>query len=178
MPLNSDPSKESIGRIEQLVRKAESLPDPSARSLAADLVQAVMEYHATALERILQVVAAHDQEGSTIDELTSDELVSSVLVLHGLHPSDLNTRIHSAVEKLRQFFDPRGTIELLEVSAELVRVRFTGKRPGSGEAAKQVIEDALFEAAPEIQQLVVEGTEGQSDSNFVSLKDLVATLEI
>lgn len=178
MPLNSDPSKESIGRIEQLVRKAESLPDPSARSLAADLVQAVMEYHAKALERILQIIAAHDKEGSTIDELTSDELVSSVLVLHGLHPSDLNTRIHSAVEKLRQFFDPRGTIELLEASAELVRVRFTGKRPGSGAAAKQVIEDALYEAAPEIQQLVVEGTEGQSDSNFVSLKDLVATLEI
>ena len=162
-------------RIDELVRTTESLADPFARALAIDLVQAVMGLHATALSRILEIVSA----GGTLEAMAADDFVSSVLVLHGLHPDNLGTRVDRAIEKLRRFFDPRGAgITLLQADSELVRVRFTGARPGSGAAAKQVIEDVIYEAAPEIAALVIEGVDEQRESGFVPLTDLVPAQQV
>jgi len=165
--------KQFIGRIEELVRRVESLPDPSARDAAVDLVQGVMGLHAAALERVLEIVAAQGREA--VAALADDDLISSVLCLHGLHPDDLPTRVRRAMDKLHRYFDSRGSgIVLLELNAESVRVRFTGTRPGSGPAAKQIIEETIYEAAPEIGTLIIEGVE-ERDPGFVPLADLVAT---
>ena len=72
-------------------------------------------------------------------------------------------------------FDSRGAgITLLDVNGARVRVRFSGSRPGSGPAAKRVIEDVLYEAAPEMEDLIVEGVEEPPVSGFVPLSQLVA----
>jgi hypothetical protein len=156
-------------RIDELVQQIEAVPDPAARALATDLVQAVMRLHAEALERILALAP------ESIAAIAGDDLVSRVLVLHGLHPDDFDTRLARAMDKLQRFFDSRGAgIELLEASPELLRVRFTGKRPGSGPAARQTIEDAIYEAVPEAGGVFVE-VAGEGESGFVPLASLLAT---
>ena len=63
----------------------------------------------------MEVVAENGESGQrTIDDLGRDPLVSSLLVLYGLHPLDLETRVAQAVEKVQ----PRvrkggGELELL-----------------------------------------------------------------
>ena len=167
--------RESIAHIDELVRRIEALPDPFARALAVDLVQAVMTLHASALRRILQILGSTSNEGLVLEAMTGDDLVSSVLALHQLHPDDCNTRVRRAVDRLRRFFDSRGVaITLLELSSELVRVRLTAQRPGAGSAAKQIIEDAISEAAPEIGMLLIEGIEEKRDPGFIPLSDLIA----
>jgi hypothetical protein len=172
---NADsPSKESIGRIDELVHKVESLQDPAARASAVELVTAVMSFHAAALDRLMEIVT-ESASPNTIHLLTADETVASMLVLHGLHPDDLEARVRHALDKLTTFFDSRGAgITLLELSAQLVRVRFKGNRPGSGVAAKGIIEDVIYEAAPELEKLVIEGIEDRRDPSFVPLADLAA----
>jgi hypothetical protein len=166
-------SKELIGRIDELVHKTESAPDPFARELAVDLVQAVMSLHAAALTRILEIASEHG--ATTVAAIASDDLVSSILALHGLHPDDTETRVRRATDKLRRFFDSRGaSIVLLGIDAEVVRVRFTAARPGSGAVAKQMIEDAIYEAAPEIKTLMIEGVDEPRATGFVPLSDLAA----
>src|SRR5579885_2716236 len=107
-PANGSGAKESIARIDELVRRVESLPDAFARDAAVHLVQAVMGLHQSALDRIMEIVSAGAAGPAMVDALASDDLVSSVLALHGLHPDDVQTRIHRAIEKLQFYFDSRG----------------------------------------------------------------------
>jgi len=176
MPVDEKQASEAIARIDDLVHKAESLQDPSARAVAVDLAQAVLSLHATALHRMLEVVSSGGAAGAeAIAAMASDDLVSSVFVLHGLHPDDVETRVRRAFEKLRHHFDSRGAgIALLDLDSKTVHLRFTGSRPGAGPAARQVIEDAICEAAPEILNIVIEGVEEVRPSGFVPLTDLMS----
>ena len=155
--------------LEELIEQVSSLPDPNARALAIDLVQAVMSLHASALQRILELAP------EAAPALGADELVSRVLVLHGLHPDDFEARLARAIDRLKQFFDSRGAgIEVLETGPDRVRIRFTGNRPGARGSAKQAIEDAIYEAAPEVAELIIEGAE-EREPGFVPLASLLAT---
>jgi hypothetical protein len=162
-----------VAEIDELVRKVQQLPDP-ARTISVDLVQAVMNLHAAALERMLEVVAA--TAPATIEALAADELVSRVLVLHGLHPDDFTARLERALDRLQRHFDSRGArVEVLEAAPEVIRVRFTGNRPGAGAAARKLIEDVIYEATPEVGSLIVEGVEEEQPEGFVPLASLLAT---
>ncbi len=93
-------SQEWIDKIEELVRRAEALPDPKARGIAVDLLQAVLDFHAAGLERMMEIAADSGAAGEAIIErIATDDLTSSMLLLHDLHPDDLETRIERAVRK-------------------------------------------------------------------------------
>src|SRR5258708_6516551 len=88
--------------IEQLLGDLEAAADPNLRTTVQELMQLVMELHGAGLERILElIVASSDAGASLIQKLGRDELVSSLLVLHGLHPLDMEARITQALDKIR-----------------------------------------------------------------------------
>jgi hypothetical protein len=156
--------------IDELIQQVQALPDLRARASAIDLVQGVMSLHRAALERVLQLAP------EAVPTLAADECVARVLVLHGLHPDDLETRLGRAIERLERHFDSRGgQVEVIEAGPERVRLRFTGNRPGEGPAARRVIEDAIYEAAPEVGELIVEGAAEEHEAGFVPLASLLAT---
>ena len=64
------------------------------RAAAKELVQLLMDLHGSGLERILEIVFQSGESGRRIiDELGEDPLVSGLLILYGLHPDDLQTRV-------------------------------------------------------------------------------------
>ena len=167
----------SISQIDELVVKLNGLADPAARAVTVELLRAVMNLHAEAFERVLEIVAASAPE--IIAELGADELVSRVLALHGIHPHDFEVRFARAIDKLERFFDPRGAgIQVIEASPELIRIRFNGSRPGSGPTARKAIEDAIYEAVPEIGELIVEGIDVQQATGFVPLASLLTAQQV
>ena len=89
-------------RIGGLVQEIESIADPAVRAATKDLVQSLMDLHGEALEKALDIIAdAGDPGMNIIDRLGRDALVSSVLILYGLHPEDLETRVVKAVDRMR-----------------------------------------------------------------------------
>jgi hypothetical protein len=169
-PADGKSLEQSIGRIDELILTVEALPDPAARAVAVELVQAVMSLHAAALERLLETL-----DPAAVQAIAADEVLSRVLVLHGLHPDDCETRLARALDKLHTYYDSRGAgLEVLEAGRDLVRVRVTARRSGSASAARQAIEDAIYEAAPEVGGVIVEGGEEQAEG-FVPLSSLLAT---
>ena len=137
--------------IEPLVRKVQALPDPNARRTALDLVQAVMGLHASGIERMLEIVAESRCGDETIEALGNDGLVSSLLLLHDLHPLDLETRVTRALD--RPEFRSRGaSVELIAVTDGMVRVRIEG-----GHSLRTAVETALGEAAPDAVEIQIEG---------------------
>src|SRR6478609_196119 len=163
-------------KIEELVRQAEALPDPQARTLAIDLVSAVMELHAAALRRIVELARSPEHASHLTDAITADDFISAVLALHDLHPDPVGDRIKRSAEKVRQELRPSSMdLELKEVTDHCVRVRLIGGKPAARAAARHWIQSALYEAAPEIEEIVIEGAEDHSE--FVPLESLLASRE-
>jgi Fe-S cluster biogenesis protein NfuA len=167
-----------VQRIGELVAELEKIADPESRAGAKALVQMLLDLHAVGLERTLEIVAKNEESGQRIiDDLGRDSLVSSLLVLYGLHPVDFEGRVMQAVEKLQ----PRvrkggGEIELLGIEDGTVRlqVQVTGHACGStGKTLKAMVEDALYEAAPDLNRLLISGLdEPAGSSGFVPLGTL------
>jgi Fe-S cluster biogenesis protein NfuA len=175
---NENEFQSKVQRIGELVHGLDKIEDPESRAGARTLVQLLLDLHSEALERVMQVVAKNDESGQrTIDDLGRDSLVSSLLVLYGLHPLDVETRVAQAVEKVR----PRvrkggGELELLVNQDGVVRLRIevTGHGCGStGQTLKAMVEDALYEAAPDMSSVQIEGVdEPAGSSGFVPLDKL------
>src|SRR5215468_8694511 len=91
-------------RIERLIARIEAAPDPSARADALELTRSLMELHGAALDRLMDIVARAGASGyALMDDFASDDLVASLLLLYGLHPHDLETRVRKALDKTRPF---------------------------------------------------------------------------
>jgi Fe-S cluster biogenesis protein NfuA/nitrite reductase/ring-hydroxylating ferredoxin subunit len=126
-------------------------------------VRALMEMHGAALERMLAVIGRNGAAGATIvDQLTRDELVASVLLLYDLHPVDLETRVRGALEKTRPYLKSHGgNVELVGIDESgAVRLRMQGSChgcPSSAVTLKLAIEQAIYEAAPDVSAIVVDG---------------------
>lgn len=163
------------GKIEELIRKIERLPDPEARANAIALVQALMEFHSAGLERFMEIVADAGDPGYRIfDSFAGDDVVSSLLLLYGLHPLPLETRVTQALDKVRPYLDSHGgNVELLGITDGIVRLRMQGSCkscPSSSMTLKLAIEEAIYAAAPDVTSIEAEGvTEQPQRTGFVQL---------
>jgi Fe-S cluster biogenesis protein NfuA len=139
------------------------------------LIQLLLDLHAVGLERVLEIVANNGDSGQRIiDDLGRDPLVSSLLVLYNLHPLDLESRVAQAVERVQaKVRKGGGELELLGNTNGVVRLHLqvTGHACGStGKTLRTMVEDALYEAAPDVSHLLIEGLEEQyGSSGFVPL---------
>ncbi len=122
----------------------------------------VAQLYGGALDRILEILV-NAEATPLIAEIVHDELVSSLLVLHGLHPDDLPTRVEKALDSVRPYLESHGgDVELLDILPDegIVRVRLLGSCdgcPSSSVTLKLSVEQAIHEAAPEIINIVVDG---------------------
>ncbi len=135
---------------------------PVARDRAEELVRQVTELYGAGLERILQLLDSQGVLGpGTVSALTSDPLVSGLLLVHGLHPVDLPGRVAGALDSVRPYLGSHGgDVELLGISEEgVVRLRLLGSCqgcPSSSVTLKLAVEDAIETAAPEVTAIEVE----------------------
>jgi hypothetical protein len=142
----SDDFRDRLGRVEALVRALEAGPDRAAREAARELARALLDLHAAGLRRILELAA---QSGGLIDQLADDALVSSVLLLHGLHPLPAAERVVRALDQARpRFHVLGGDAELIEATDEAVRLRLRGD-PDAGPALRVVAAEVLLEVLPD-----------------------------
>jgi len=170
--------QQQIQRIGGLVQEIESIADPSVRASTKQLVQLLMEFHGAGLDRALEIVANTGEPGlRLIDELGRDALVSSLLVLYGLHPDDVDTRARRAVEHaLPKVQRGGGELEVLDISNGIVRLRLSVSGHTCGSTAntlKSMIEEAIYESAPDVTSIVIEGLDEKS-GGFVSLDKLLS----
>ena len=154
-------SQNRIQRIEALVQQVESVADPELRAAALELVQSLMELHGEGLNRMLEVISEDPAGQTVIDKLGQDEMVGGLLILYGLHPLDLETRITSALDKVRPYLKSHGgNVALSSIDDGTVRLQLEGSCNGCASSAmtmKTAIEEAIFEFAPDVVELVVEG---------------------
>ena len=171
--------REDLQKIGGLVQEIEEIADPALRASTKNLMQSIMDLHGAALEKALGIVAGAGEPGmNLITQLGHDPLVSSVLILYGLHPDDIQTRVVNAVDRMRPQLRKQGCeVEVLAVNDGAIRVRVETGSHSCGSTAKTVqasLEDAIYDAAPDLSSLVIEGLEEKPASGFVALDKLMA----
>jgi hypothetical protein len=161
-----------VRRIESLVHDVESLRDPAAGAVTLELVRAIMDVHAAGLTRIAEITG---QAGEAIQAaMVKDDLVSSLLLLHGLHPDPLDQRVAQALAKLEPYLRRRSaTAHLVSIEEGVVRVKVEGGPPGLGAALREAVEEAVYSLAPEAVEVFVECA-SEAVAGFVPLSSLVA----
>jgi Fe-S cluster biogenesis protein NfuA len=162
-------SQQLIQRIEELVGKIEAMPDPEARATGVELLQSLMELNGAGIERMMELTADAGEVGqSLIDGFGRDEMVRGLLLLYGLHPLELETRVRQALDTVRPSLASHGgDAELLGIEEGVVRVRMQSNGhghscPSTATTLKQSIEAAIYDAAPDLVALEVEGLDGQT----------------
>jgi Fe-S cluster biogenesis protein NfuA/nitrite reductase/ring-hydroxylating ferredoxin subunit len=149
-------------RIDALIQKVATFTDPRAREITEELIQSLLDMYGEGLSRILEITAETNASGlALIEVLSKDELVSSLFLLHGLHPIDVETRITQALVEVRPYLKSHGgNVELIKVEDGVAYLRLEGSChgcPSSTITLKLAIEEAIFKAAPDIERLEVEG---------------------
>lgn len=167
-----------VQKIGELVQNLETIADPSYRAGAKELVQSLMDLHGAGLERILEVVFQSGETGTRIiDDLGHDPLVSNLLILYGLHPEELTTRVEHKLHQIQSKLQKMGAEANLISSAEgniRVRISIEGHACGStGRTAQALVEEAIYEAAPDLKTLVIEGLDEPVAAGFIAIEKLV-----
>ena len=140
-------------KVETCIARLEQLPDRAAREQARETLAAVLELHRVGLARIIERLPAVQ-----LQALATEPLVGSLLVLHELHPADLEGRVARAVEKVRPMLALNGAAVTLEVAGSDVRlVLKTGPGCGTGKL-RSALEAAVNEVAPDARAVRIEET--------------------
>jgi Fe-S cluster biogenesis protein NfuA len=147
-------------RVERLVSRLNSSADPEVRATALELLQCVLELHGTVLERMIDSIAQTAAGEAALDQALTDDLVASVLLLHGLHPEPIETRVQRALDTVRPYLrSHHGDVEFVSLHDGVVRLRLVGSCgscPSSSITLKNAVEEALYAAAPDIVEIVAE----------------------
>jgi Fe-S cluster biogenesis protein NfuA len=161
-------------RIEELVGRIENAADPAMRAVAQELLQAVIELHGVALDRILAIVADLPRSDSALAAMASDELVSNVLSLHGINPVPVEARVAAAIEKAQPYLQSHGgDVELASVEDGVVHVKLKGSCghcSSSSDTLRDAVEVAIYNAAPEVATVVAESAARPAQQELVTLQ--------
>jgi Fe-S cluster biogenesis protein NfuA/nitrite reductase/ring-hydroxylating ferredoxin subunit len=168
-------TSDRLAHVEGLLEQLETLPDRTARETATEVVQALLDLYAEGLGRIVEVLAARG-DPTLAEQLADDELVAHLLLLHGLHPVPVQERVQGALAGVLPYLESHGgNVELLGVEGGVVHLRLEGSCsgcPSSSMTLKLAIEDAIFKAAPDVDEVRAEGavSPAQPGSDLLKLE--------
>lgn len=162
-------------RIQTLL-DASSSGGAVARERAERLVREVTDLYGAALERMIDVALAANPE--LADRFAADDLVASLLLVHGLHPHDVERRVTQALDSVRPYLGSHGgDVSLLGVHDGVVRLQFQGSCkscPSSSVTLELAVEDAVRAAAPEIESIEVVAAEEDPGRSVIPADSLMA----
>jgi Fe-S cluster biogenesis protein NfuA/nitrite reductase/ring-hydroxylating ferredoxin subunit len=164
-------------RIQTLL-DASSAGGAAARERAEQLVREVTDLYGAALERMIDVALAADPR--LADRFAADDLVASLLLVHGLHPYDVERRVSDALDSVRPYLGSHGgDVSLLGVDDGVVRLQFQGSCkscPSSSVTLELAVEDAVRAAAPEISSIEVVAADKDPSSGMIPAESLLTRL--
>jgi Fe-S cluster biogenesis protein NfuA len=176
--VKSEAFKEKIRKLGTLVGELESEPGDRSDVAARELVQLLMEVHGSALERMLEIVFESGPAGEAIlSKAGNDSMVRQLLLLYSLHPEDVETRVLRALDdakpRLRKHNSEVEIVSFHEGAIQL-KIHISGHACGStSKTVKTLVEECVYDMAPDLVSLQILGPDDETSSGFVSLDSLL-----
>ncbi len=152
----------------------------AAHERAHQLVREVVGLYGAGLERIMALSGLSDDPGLA-ERLATDDLVASLLLVHGLHPHDVRRRVSDALDRVRPYLGSHGgDVDLVDITDDTVWLRFAGNCkscPSSAVTLELAVEDAIRAAAPEVSSIEVVTAETDSAPAVIPAESLLAKIK-
>lgn len=163
MPASNTSDLQAVGsKVEALLAELAAASDPATARRAEELVGLLVEFYGAGLARIVAILDEQGLGEQAMTPLLADGLVTSLLVLHDLHPQSTEERVLAALERVRPYLGSHsGDVEYLGLDPDgTVRLRLAGSCdgcPSSTITVKLAIERGIQDVAPEVTKVDVEG---------------------
>jgi Fe-S cluster biogenesis protein NfuA len=150
-------------RIEALLQEVAAFPESQVRTKIEELIHSLLNMYGEGLKRILEFIARIETDGQSLTgKVASDELVGALLLLHGLHPISLETRLLQALENIQPRVQAQGgVLEFVRLEDGVATVRLTGGGchgcQSSQATLRQMVEEAVYTVVPDLDEIQVEG---------------------
>jgi Fe-S cluster biogenesis protein NfuA len=160
-------------RVEELLDGLRSGP-PSAAQAAEELVSLLVGLYGGGLAAIVELLGQQGEAGAaTLAAMADDPRVEGLLLLHDLHPLDVDARIQQALDRVRPYLGSHaGGVQYLGVTDGVARLRLEGSCdgcPSSTVTVELAIRGAVEDAAPEVTQVVVEGVAAAPEPGLLQI---------
>jgi hypothetical protein len=168
-----DDPRTHAARIERLLGDVRASVGPVAWQRVEELVARMVALYGAALGRTLYLVEeAGALDAGLRERLVGDELVGSMMALHGIHPDPPLERARTAVERVRRHLgDAAGTISLTLDERGVLRATLGGDwrvavpRASIDEALRRAVEEAV----PELAAVEIDGIDWSAPPPLVQL---------
>jgi Fe-S cluster biogenesis protein NfuA/nitrite reductase/ring-hydroxylating ferredoxin subunit len=179
--LESDQRWRTAGDRIQTLLDACAAGGAATHERAQLLVREVVGLYGAGLERIITLLG----DPRLTEQLATDDLVASLLLVHGLHPHDLHQRVSDALDRVRPYLGSHGgDVDLIDIIDEpegaAVQLRFAGSCkscPSSAVTLELAVEDAIRAAAPEVVSIDVIAAEPDSTPTVIPADSLLANIK-
>lgn len=165
MEMTSNQEGERIGR---LLEELQGSCGPPTWAKVEELVHRIVQLYGGALQRVLEKVPNAEAE------LFADELLSSLFLIHGLHPQSTEERVRIALARVEASLSSRTrSVRLVSATTEEIQLEVEFREGAEGRA-RQGLESAIRrmieEAAPEVQMVrIVDRGEAMARMGLVRL---------
>lgn len=170
--------QEKVRQLGTLVGELNDAPEGSSKVAAREMVQLLMEVHGAGLERIMELVFESGGHGDVIiKRLGQDPIARNLLLLYSLHPDDFETRILKALDEAKtRLRKHNADVEMVSIQDGTVQLRLVTPGHACGSTTKtlqSIVEESIYEFAPDLTSLVILGSGDDSASGFVPLENLL-----
>src|SRR5947209_1067887 len=145
-------AEQLLGDVQELQARLDEHEGP-ARDIAEALVAAVVSLYGAGLERIA------DALGPDMRRVAEDPLISTLLLIHDLHPVPLSERVGEALDSVRPYMESHGGgVELVSLADGVATISLRGSCSdcaASSATLELAVKQALEELAPDLEGLEV-----------------------
>src|SRR5262245_56771115 len=99
---DSETIRAASDRLDSILQALASHADPHVRQQADDVVGLLMSLQGVAFQRILTLAADPAAGGpALVGRIAEDPLIGPLLLVHGIHPYGIESRVSRRLEQLR-----------------------------------------------------------------------------
>lgn len=155
-PIEAQDVRRAGHSIDAILEELDGAP-PAVAELSREMLAVVVDLHEAGLA---QITGAIDEgltpSGAALEALGDDDLVASLLLVHGLHPVPLDVRVARVLDDLRRHSGPVATVELVALTDAGAHLRVSGP-PSDAYRLRLTVERTLAERVPDLAAVHVDG---------------------
>jgi hypothetical protein len=165
--MNDEQLESRAAKVEHLLAELQRSAGPTTFPLVEQLMTALLDLYGGGLGRLLDFARRGATSRDQLDGwIAEDEALSSLLLLHDLHPFELAQRVERALERLAaelSTLPARLDVLKLEVPRAVLRVSGASDEVRAHSYAKLAVR-AIERAAPELTEITIEGLPERHES--------------
>lgn len=156
-PVEAEDVRRAASSIENILDELDTVP-VAVRERSVAMLTVVTELHGVGLAQLVGVVDVRLRPPEAVlAGIGDDDLVASLLLVHGLHPDALETRVRRTLDGLVRLSGPAASVALVAVDGTGAHLRIDGVNPGDAYRLRLNVERTIAERVPDLPALHIDG---------------------